>query len=236
MNNQSLFVKVVIWFMVFLMSVGFAALVIAPFAGTAMFGGGGGREATEELVAEARKDVARDDCADEDAKPTGEKLERCKEALSQLASAYTTLAQPDQTATTAEEAELPRDYQRNIERAGDAFQRLYEIDTSDEDNAALYAGYLRDTGASEKALEIWTKLAKENPQNEDYLLQKAGAHQQMGDLDQAIATLRQYVRRFPDAGQVDQIREEIKNLEEQQEQQAAGGQAGAPGGGPITIN
>lgn len=235
MNNQSLFVKIVIWFMVFLMSVGFAALVIAPFAGTSMFGGGGGREATEELVAEARQQVAKDDCADEDTKPTGAKLERCKEALAQLASAYTTLAQPDEVANP-EEQELPRDYERNIERAGDAFERLYEIDPSDEDNAALYAGYLRDVGKPEQALDIWTELAKENPKNEDYLLQKAGAHQQTGDIEQAIATLRQYVRRFPDSGQIETIREEIKSLEEQQEQQAAGGAPGGAGGAPITVN
>lgn len=233
MNNQSLFVKVVVWFMVFLMSVGFAALVVAPFAGSSLFGGGGGRKATEKLVAEAREDVARDDCADEDAKPTGARLERCKEALAQLASAYTTLAQPDEVTSPDQEPELPRDYQRNIDRAGDAFKRLYEIDTTDEDNAALYAGYLRDTGKPDRALEIWTKLAKENPKNEDYLLQKAGAHQQLGDVDEAIATLRQYVRRFPDSGQVDNIREEIRNLEKQQEEQAAGGPAGAA---PITIN
>jgi tetratricopeptide (TPR) repeat protein len=227
MNNQSLFVKIVVWFMVFLMSVGFVALVIAPFAGGSLFGQGGGREATEKLVAEAREDVRRDECADAEQEFTGERLERCKEALTQLASAYTTLARGEQ-----DQEEMPRDAIRNYERAGDAFQRLYEIDTSDDDNAALYAGYLRDSGDARGSLEIWDRLVEENPGNEDYLLQKAGAHQQLQELDEAIAALQQYVEQFPDSGRIDSIREQIRGLERAQEQQAEGG---GPGGAPITV-
>ncbi len=222
MNNQSLFVKIVIWFMVFLMSVGFAALVIAPFAGSSFLGGGSGREATEELVTEARETIDANGCDEEGATLSGAKLDTCKEALKQLAS-----ANPEEGAE-----ELTRDYQRNIERAGEAFGRLYEIDKDDDDSAALYAGYLRDTGKSQESLDIWVALVKKNPKNEDYLLQQAGAQQQLGDTDAAIKSLNLYVKRFPDSGQVDNIKEEIKNLRDQQEQQAAGG----GGDLPISIN
>jgi tetratricopeptide (TPR) repeat protein len=218
MNNQSLFVKIVIWLMVFLMSVGFAALVISPFAGGSLFGGSSGREATEELVDEARADVKKHDCADEDAKLTGKQLAACKDALQQLAAAYTTLAQPDEGAT-----ELPRDYQRNIDRAGDAYKRLYEIDKSDEDGTALYAGFLRDSGKTQESVDLWTVLVKQHPKNEDYLLNQAGGQQQLGDLDQAIATLQTYVKRFPDSGQIGTIKDEIKALRKQKQEQAAGG-------------
>ena len=218
MNNQSTFVKFVIWFMVFLMSVGFAALVIAPFAGTSFIGGNSGRKATEKLVTEARADVKKYDCANEDAKLTKAQVKGCKEALSQLASAYTTLASPEDGAQ-----ELPRDGQRNIERAGDAFKRLYEIDSADSQNAALYAGYLRDTGKPDQALKIWTLLVKDNPRNEDYLLQQAGAYQQMQDTDEAIKTLQLYIKRFPDSGQLKTIKDEIKNLRTQADEAANGG-------------
>jgi tetratricopeptide (TPR) repeat protein len=235
MSNNSLFVKITIWFMIFLMSVGFAALVIAPFAGTSLFGGGGGREATEELVAEARADIKKDNCADEDAKLSGAQLERCKEALKQLASAYTTLARPEEVATADEQPEMPRDAQRNIDRAGAAFKRLYVIDKSDQDSAALYGGFLRQVGDTEEALAVWNALVKAHPRNEDYLLNKAGAHQQLQQFDEAIRTLRLYLKRFPDAGQAESVQEEIKNIQEQQKQQAEGGAAGA-GNLPISIN
>ena len=230
MQQNSLFVKIVIWSMVFLMSIGFIGLVIAPFVGQTNLFGGDARSATEEQLDEAQADIKRDDCADEKAKYSDAQLKRCKEALQTVASAYTTLAQPEEGAT-----ELRRDAQRNIDRAGDAFRRLYEIDTADDENAALYAGFLRDSGKSEQALELWTRLVKENPADEDYLLQQAGAYTQTQELDKAIATLRLYVKKFPDSGQIESIKEQIKSLQDQQEQQAAGGGAGAAGGAPITV-
>lgn len=227
MNNQSTFVKATIWFMVFLMSVGFAALVIAPFAGTSLIGGNSGRDATEKLVTSARADVERDNCADESAQLSKAQIERCKESLKQLASAYTTLASPEDGAT-----EMPRDAQRNIERAGDAFQRLYELDKADTDNAALYAGYLRDAGKTDQALKIWTVLVRANPKNEDYLLQQAGAYQQKQDTEQTIKTLQLYVKRFPDSGQLQNIKDQIKTLRKQEQDAAAASSAG----GDVPIN
>lgn len=229
MPNQSLFVKIVIWFMVFLMSVGFVGLVIAPFvSNTALFGGDpSGRSATQELVVEAREDVRRDDCTDTEDKPTGARLERCKDALERLASSYTTLATPGETDT-----EVPRDSRRNLERAGDAWRTLYELDPEDDESAARYAGFLRDSGKTQQSLDIWTRLAKENPENEDYLLQQAGAYTQLQQTDEAIATYRTFIRRFPESGQIEQIREEIENLREQQEQAAAGGGEAQP----ITVS
>lgn len=227
MNNNSLFVKIVVWGMVFLMSIGFVGLVIAPFMGNTNLFGGNARSATEQQLEDARADVRKDKCADEKATYTKAQLERCKEALQTVASAYTTLAQPDEDAT-----EFPRDARRNLDRAGNAFKRLHEIDPSDDQNAALYAGFLRDSGKSQQALDLWTKLVKENPKNEDYLLQQAGAYTQLNELDKAIATYRAYLKRFPDSGQAESIKEEIKNLQEQQDQAAAGGGASAP----ISIN
>lgn len=231
MSNQSMFVKIVIWFMVFLMSAGFIALVIAPFAGnTSLFGDSSGRSATEELVAEARADVKKDDCTDTKDAPTGKRLDRCKDALQRLASSYTTLATPDEV--QAADGEVPRDSKRNSERAGAAWKALYELDIEDEDSAVRYGGYLRETGKGQQSLDIFTTLVKEHPGNEDYLLQQAGGYQQLGNIPQTIATYRLFLKRFPDSGQVEQITEEIKNLEQQQKDQAAGGGAG---GQPITV-
>lgn len=235
MHNQSLFVKVVIWFMIFLMSVGFAALVIAPFmSGSSLFGGSDGRSATEELLQEARADVKRDRCTDEKDVPTGKRLDRCKDALLSVGSSYISLASP-----TQEDPEPPRDSQRNLDRAEDAYRAAYELDTKDADIAARYAGFLRDAGKSQEALDIWTTLVKANPKNEDYLIQKAGAQSQTQDLDGAIATYRLFLKRFPDSGQVEQIKEQIKTLQDQKKEQANGGGASALGGAgsaPITIN
>jgi tetratricopeptide (TPR) repeat protein len=228
MHNQSPFVKIVIWLMIFLMSIGFAALVISPFVQqSSLFGGSGsGRDATKELVKEARADIKKDDCTDTKPAITGKRLDRCKDAYQRLASSYTTLASPDPDTPT----EQPRDAKRNIERAGDAWRALYELDTKDEESASRYAGYLRDTGKSQQSLDLWTKLVNEHPKNEDYMLQQAGAYTQLQQLDKAIATYQLFMKRFPESGQIDQIKEEIKSLKDQQKQQAEGG-----GQSPISV-
>ena len=235
MHNQSPFVKVVIWLMIFLMSIGFVALVITPFlGGGSFFGDDSGRGATEELVQEARADIEKDDCTDTKDRPTGKRLDRCKEALTQLASSYTTLASPDETT-----GESPRDAQRNIDRSLDAKKALYELDEADDDSAELYASGLREAGKAKQSLEIWTRLVKENPDEEDYLLQQAVAYQGTQETDKAIATFKAFVKKFPESGQVEAINEQIKTLQEQAKQEAANkvGTPGAAGAGnlPITV-
>lgn len=222
MSNQSPFVKFVIWLMIFLMSVGFAALVITPFlSGSSLFGDGTGRSATEKLVEEAQVKVEKHDCST--APKKGEKvapakMKACQDALEQLASAYTTLSQPD-----PDQTEPPRDSKRNIARAGEAWKALYLLDATNNENMARYAGHLRDAGDSQKSLDLWTVLVRRAPKNEDYLLQQAAAYNQLGKTDEAIATLRAYIKRFPDSGQVEQIKSDIKALQDYKKQQAAGG-------------
>lgn len=225
MNNQSLFVKIVIWLMIFLMSVGFAALVIAPFVQqSSLFGGNGtGRGATEKLVKEARADIRKDRCTDTKPPIEGKRLARCKEAFQSLAASYTTLSRPEQDG-----AEPPRDAKRNFDRAGDAWRALYELDKDDEDSAVRYADYLSQAGKSQQSLDLWTKLVNENPRNEDYLLRQASVYTQLQQLDKAIASYQLFKKLFPESGQLEQIDEEIKKLREQKQQQAAGGGANAP--------
>lgn len=231
MSNQSMFVKIVIWFMVFLMSVGFAALVITPFMGNGLFGGGDGRGATEELLDEARADVRSGKCTAD--KVPAAKQEACRDALMQLGSAYQTLAYPsDDTAT-----ELPKDSKRNLERAGDAYRAAYELDKTNEDAAKQYGAFLRDQGKYDQSITIWQALVKANPGTEDFLLQLAAAQSQGGKLDPAIDTYTSFIKKFPESGQLDSIREEIANLKQQKKDQAAQAAAGGGLGGntPITV-
>ncbi|MCW2923680.1 MAG: hypothetical protein JWM98_1084 [Thermoleophilia bacterium] len=232
MQQQSPFVKFVIWLMIFLMSVGFAALVVSPFLGGGnLFGGGdNGRSQTEDRIDEARADIRKDDCAKDGVKLKGKQLDRCKEALLTLASSYRTLAAPD------DEGKQPRDAKRNIERSLATYETLYKIDPTDDDSSEAYAASLRDNGKAQPSLAIWTELVKRNPDNEDYLLQQASAYEGTQDLDKAIATYTAFVKKFPDSGQLDAIKDQIKTLKEQQAQQAASapgapGGAGAAGGG-----
>jgi hypothetical protein len=232
MHNQSPFVKLVIWLMIFLMSVGFAALVISPFlGGGSLFGGGdNGRDATRKIVTEARADAQKDHCTDTKPRPTGKRLHRCEDALGRLASSYMTLATPAQG-----ETEAPRDSKRNLDRAEHAWRALYELDPTNEENTARYAGFLRDSGKPDQALKLWQRLVKQHPKNEEYLLQLAGAYQQTNALDQAIATFRLFIKRFPDSGDVQTAKDQIKAIQDQQKQQAAGGGAGTPGAQSLNI-
>lgn len=224
MHNQSLVVKFVIWSMVFLMSVGFAALVIQPFVGTSLFGGGGSNDATQQQLDDARSDVRKDDCTETKPKPTGARADRCRDALRILAQAYQTLAL---TPADEEATELPKDSKRNLDRAGDAYKAAYLIDTTDADTAASYAAFLRDQGKYAESLPIWQSLVKANPKKEDYLEQQAAAQQGANQLDAAIATYQLYLKRFPDSGKKQTIKDNITAIQDQQKQSAAGG--GAPG-------
>lgn len=218
MSNQSWFVKVTIWFMVFLMSVGFVALVITPFlGGGTLFGDPSGRETTLEELEKAREKVRKNDCTDKPA-PTGERLETCRTALLELAGAHRALSNPEEGAE-----EPPKDFQRNVDRAGDAYRAAYELDPQHRETAEAYAAFLRDYGGAEQALPIWTSLVKQYPKEEDYLLQQAGAYEGLQRYDEAIATYRLFLRRFPDSGQADQVKEQIKAVQEQQKAEAAGG-------------
>lgn len=238
MSNQSLFVKIVIWFMVFLMSVGFAALVVTPFMSGSLFGGDNGRSATEELRDDARADIRDLNCGAE--KVAAKNVDDCREAYSSLGSAYTTLAYPaDETAT-----ELPKDSKRNLDRAQDAYKLAYELDTKNNDAAERYASFLRDQGESEKAVTLWAELVKREPKNEGYLLQLAEGQAQTNKLDLAIETYTGFLKKFPDSGQLTSIEERIAELKtqkaDQAKQAAAGAAGGLPGGAggdlPISVN
>jgi len=221
MHNQSFFVKATIWFMVFLMSVGFIALVITPFLGSgSLFGDSSGRDATQELLDDARADVRRDKCTTNPAKIDGKREARCREALNELGSAYRSLAAPPSDATS--EDDIPKDSRRNLGRAEDAYQAAYELDPANEDSAKQYAAFLRDQGKSQQSLSIWTALVKAYPRNEDYLIQQAAAYSASSQVDKAITSFKLFVTRFPDSGQLTTVKEQIKQLEEQAKPGAAG--------------
>ncbi|MCZ4495603.1 MAG: Tetratricopeptide repeat, partial [Thermoleophilia bacterium] len=204
------------------MSVGFALLVISPFLGGAsLFGSNDGRGATQELLDDSREKVREDNCSDTKKPPTGKRLARCQEAFTELGSAYQTLAAPITNSDGTQEA--AKDFQRNIDRATDAYKASYELDPTDVKSAERYAGFLQGQGKAALALPIWTALVKAEPNNEDYLLNLATAHQGNGDTDKAIATFNAFLKKFPESGSVDGVKEEIENIKEQEAQAAAGG-------------
>jgi len=233
MQNQSPFVKTVIWFMVFLMSVGFLALVIQPFVGGSLFGSGDGRGATQELLDDARADVRADKCTAAPATITGKRQDRCVEALIELGSNYATLAQPPTQTSADDKVEIPKDAQRSTDRAIDAYKAAYKLAPNTPEAAETYAGYLIEQGKAQEALPVWTALVKQNPAEEDYLLQQAGAFSQTNDTAKAIEAYQVFLKKFPESGQVDAIKDQIKTLEEQAKAAASGG--GGAGNLPINV-
>ena len=99
MHNQSFFVKVTIWFMVFLMSVGFVALVITPFMGSAASSAATtAARRPQELLDEARADVEQGRVhVDRSPRRRGKRATAAARSLSELGSAYRSLAAPDRT-------------------------------------------------------------------------------------------------------------------------------------------
>lgn len=235
MQSNSPFVKIVIWIMIFLMSVGFAALVIVPFAGnSSLFGGGGDdRSATQELLQEARSDVKKDDCANPKKYPAGKRLKRCKVAIGDLAAAYRTLATPPDPQGPDDEVEVPKDAKDNTRKATEMYKLLYDLDPKDRDSIQDLAGWYRDQGKAEESIPLWETLVKRYPDQPDYVLSLAGAQQGAGKTDEAKATFRSFLTKFPDReSDVEGVKAAIQSIEEQEAAQAAGGGAG---GQPITV-
>jgi tetratricopeptide (TPR) repeat protein len=232
MNSQSWFVKFVIWFMIFLMSVGFAALVITPFlGGSSLFGGDNGRSATQTQLEDARKDVRKHNCSEEGRKFTAALVTTCRVALFTVSQSYRTLATPDETAT-----DFPKGYKQNLARAQEAVREAYELDKTDADTAQDYAAFLQSQNLAGEAIPVLLPLVAKAPKDEDLLLSLASAQTNANKLDDAIATYTTFIKRFPTSGQVDSIKEQITQLKDQQKQAAAQGAAGGGLGGNLSTS
>ncbi|MCW2949881.1 MAG: hypothetical protein JWN41_894 [Thermoleophilia bacterium] len=223
MQSNSWFVKFVIWFMVFLMSVGFAALVVTPFlSGSSLFGGGSGTSATQKQLDDARADVRKHKCGDSEHVTTAKQKATCRDALVTVAQAYRTLATPDETAT-----DYPKGYKQNLRRGLDAYRQAYLLDPTEPETAQDYAVYLQQlqsaqiepTGAQD-AVKVLQPLVKSDPKNEDYLTALAQAQSSASDYDAAIATYTLFIKRFPNSGQITSIKEQIASLKEAKAQAA----------------
>ena len=222
MQNNSPFVKFVIWFMIFLMSIGFAALVIAPFLGGTSLFGGGGTGATEQQLEDARKEVRDNKCAEDGRKFTDKQADTCRDALVSVAQAYRTLATPD-----ADDTDYPKGYKQNLRRGLDAYRDAYLIDPTNAETAQDYAGYLQDlaglgieTTGTADAIKVLEPLVKANPKDEDLLKNLANAQANSSAYDEAIASYTLFIKRFPNSGQVQTIKDTITQLKDAQKQQA----------------
>ncbi|MBC7461489.1 MAG: tetratricopeptide repeat protein [Thermoleophilia bacterium] len=217
MQNNSWFVKFVIWFMIFLMSVGFAALVITPFlGGTSLFGGGGGNNATEQQLKDARSNVRTHKCSTEGRTFTDKQATTCRNALTEVAQAYRSLATPQADAT-----DYPKGYKQNLARAQEAFRAAYMIDTSDSGMAQDYAQFLLQQGDAAEAVTVLTPLEKADPKNEDVLKSLANAQASANSYDAAITSYTAFIKRFPASGQISTIKDTITQLKDAKQQAAA---------------
>lgn len=217
MQNNSWFVKFVIWFMIFLMSVGFAALVITPFlGGTSLFGGSDGTSAVEKQLEDARRDVRKNKCTEKGRTFTDKQADSCRNALTEVAQSYRSLATPQADAT-----DYPKGYKQNLSRAQEAFRAAYMIDTKDADTAQDYAQFLIEQGNAAEAVTVLTPLEKADPKSEDLLKALAGAQANAQQYDPAIASYTAFIKRFPTSGQIDTIKETITQLKDAKEQAAA---------------
>ena len=232
MNSQSWFVKFVIWFMIFLMSVGFAALVITPFlGGSSLFGNDNGKSATQTQLDEARGDVRKHHCSETGRTFTAKEKSTCREALITVAQSYRTLATPEQDAT-----DYPKGYKQNLARAQEAFRDAYELDTTDTETAQDYAAFLVQQNSAASAVPVLQPLVKADPKNEDLLLALAAAQAAANKTDDAIASYTKFTKLFPTSGQVESIKEQINQLKDQKKQAATAGAAGGGLGGNLSTS
>lgn len=223
MQSNSWFVKFVIWFMIFLMSVGFAALVISPFlGGTSLFGGNNGKSGIEDQLDEARADVRTNHCDDAKHTLTAKQTKACRDAFTSVGDLYNTLATPDQGAT-----DYPKGYKENLKRGLEAYRAAYALDPKNSDAAQTYAANLQllaqlqieSTGTAD-AIKVLEPLVKANPKDEDLLKNLASAQAANSSYDAAILSYATFIKRFPNSGQVATIKDTIVQLRDAKKQAA----------------
>lgn len=249
--------KIVFAAMVFLMAIGYPLSLIAGLpAFQGLFSGEvTGQRATQKLIDEAREKIDAHDCAkagessgakkgDGAGKTKGDGAKKgdagkdaaasalpkddvkpCKEALRELGSAYMALSAPDEVT-----GEPPADAQDNQEKAREAFDLLYQVDPADDESAQLLANAHRTAGKYVLALPIYRALAKENPEDPDLTFAWADTAQAAQELDEAIKAYQAFVKMAPDDPKVDQAKEAVKGLREQQKSGVPAGGGGLPGG------
>lgn len=215
-------VKGVMLFMAFLMSVGFAVLIIQPFLGGSLFGDPDGSGATRTLIKEARATVRTKKCAGK-MKP-GKLRSSCKRALQDLGAGYQALAQPNQ-----QTQEPAKNAERYMKQSLEAYQMLYELDPADDDSTQLLAASFAQQNKADKALPLYRRLAKENADNPDYLYAWGATAQQAQKNDEAKKAFQLLLKVAPEDASADTAREALKAIKEQEKAgPAAGGGAGAP--------
>ncbi len=213
-------------FMAFIMVIGYPLLLISSLPqAQALFGTGGGPDAaTKKQIREATGTVRKYRCdAQGKAAPKSKAIKsKCKDAFQSLGSGYRTLAYMEEG-----EEELPRDAYRNLELSLKAYTLLVKIDPEDNDSRGAYAQSLEMQGEYDKARLQYKRLAKDDPQNANYLYALGRTAQNSDKIDEAIDAYSRFIKKAPDDPEVETAREAIKALKKQKKDQAAGGAAGA---------
>jgi len=216
-------VKAVFIFMVFLMSVGFLALILSSFPAftNLISGSGGGTGSTQRIVDGAQKVIDQQHC--KAGMPAGPARNKCKTALEDMGAGYQTLSQPtDPTATS-----LPVDAERNITKEVEAFQLLVAIVPKDKDSQQRLANAYMQVGKYAQAMPLYQSLTQQDPSNDLYLYAYARAAEGAGKKPEALKAYQQYVKLFPDESNAAAASAAIKSI---QNPQSAAGAVGAPGG------
>jgi tetratricopeptide (TPR) repeat protein len=199
-------VKIVFAFMAFLMSVGYALLILSnvPSFRTAFGGGGSGRDSTKSAVSQAEDKVAKDHCAPG---VKGHIKSECVDNLQTIAAGYGTLSQPDQGSTQT----VP-DAQHDTDKMVEAYKLAVEIDPNNKDLSAAYGAALTQTGHSKDAEPVFEKLLKSASDQPDYYLGLAQAAQSAGDTATAKTTLQTFLKKFPDDANASTAQDQLDQL------------------------
>lgn len=199
-------VKAVMIMMVFLMTVGFAVLIIQPFLGGG-FGGSDPNKATRDIIDEARAAVRENDCAK--GMPAGKKRDACKEALLDIGSGYSSLAAPDQT--TGEAPDGAKAYQS---KSLEALRLLYSIDPTDKQGIEQLAAQYMLQSKYTDALPLYRNLATKYADEPDYMFAWGQSAQAAQKNDEAIKAYRLVIKTAPEDAVADSAREAIKQIKE----------------------
>lgn len=203
-------VKSVMIAMVFLMTVGFAVLIIQPFIGGGL-NSGDPNKATRQIIDEARTVVQKHSC-EKGMKPGAERT-KCKQALLDLGSGYSTLAAPDPT--TNEQPEGAKAYQS---KALESLRLLYAIDPTDKTSIEQLAREYMVQNKSKDALPLYRSLATKYPAETDYMLAWAQAAQAANQTDEAKRIYRKIIAVAPEDGNADIARDALKQIKQQASQ------------------
>lgn len=193
--------KVFFGAMAIIMGIGFPLSLLAGFPAFQSLLGGqqAGEKVTLDSIDKARLVLVKYDCDRAPEKIKGSDRAKCIRAFEDVGAGYLALTSPD-----PETGLPPRGQDENFDKAQTSLKRAFALNPNSTETAQSLATVYLQQSKYQNAMDIFAKMAKDEPSNVDYQFYLASTAQQAQQTDTAIAAFQKFIKLAPDDSRVPQ--------------------------------